>query len=169
MSLSLWTQQQTVPGDSFKVCPLKWMPIAVDFLCNHPSAWLIETKQGNEMQTTILTQHLYGDWQLYKSLGIYKWCIFIPAVSHEIGCILPQRDILNSQGGWWKTRARSPYQIGPKGCNINQQVSRDTQLFTVLYAAFLPRGIGNHMPSRQWLLSCPEEEKKGRKSSYLHP
>lgn len=169
MSLSLWTQQQPVPGDSFKVCPLKWMPIAVDFLCNQPSAWLIETKQGNEMQTTILAQHLYGDWQLYKSPGIYKWCIFIPAVSHKLGCILPQRDILNSQGGCWKTRARSPYQIGPKDHNIKCQISRDTQLFIAFHAAFLPKGTGNHMLSRQWFLSCPKEEKEGRKSSYLHP
>lgn len=118
MSLSLWTRQQPVPGDLFKVRPLKWMPIAVDFLRNQPSAWLTETKQGNEMQNTILAQHLYGDHQLYKSLGVYKWCVFVPAVSHTyLGCILPQSDTLNSQGCWWKRRARSPYQRGSNNCN----------------------------------------------------
>lgn len=43
---------------------------------------------------------------------------FTLAVSHTyLGCILPQRDTLNSQGCWWKRKASSPSQRGPRNCN----------------------------------------------------
>lgn len=95
------------------------MPIAVDFLCNQPNAWHIETKQGNKMQKPPKSSHSTTvDIANSKEAWASTSDAFLSWLYPWLGCILPQSDKFNSQGCWWKRRSRRPCQIGPKTCSI---------------------------------------------------